>query len=130
MQSVEILVNTSGKNFSYTLSCTDRRGQVHTITDSGYGSKEDSMQSIEIQAHIQALGRMTKSAKLDIITDSQYVNTAFKEGWINRWQQNGWKNSKGKPVANAELWKALLKGLSMHCYKIQYKPSHGANYSV
>ena len=36
---------------------------------------------------------------------------AFNEGWLDKWQTNGWKNSKKEPVANQDLWKKMLEAI-------------------
>ncbi|EPS45818.1 hypothetical protein H072_174 [Dactylellina haptotyla CBS 200.50] len=47
---------------------------------------------------------------LVIATDSEYVVLGITQ-WVKTWAQNGWRNSKGKPVANRDLWEFLLKEL-------------------
>ena len=50
--------------------------------------------------------------------DSEYVVKGMTE-WIFKWMQNGWRNAKGKPVANKELFKEIydmvlmLKGVNV-----------------
>ena len=44
-----------------------------------------------------------------ITTDSAYVVNAFNQRWIPGWIRRGWKNSKGDPVANKELWLQLIQ---------------------
>lgn len=51
--------------------------------------------------------------EVTIVTDSAYVSNCYKEGWITNWRANGWKNYKGKPVANRELWETLDALVSM-----------------
>jgi ribonuclease HI len=41
-------------------------------------------------------------------SDSAYIINCWKEKWYQNWERNNWKNSKKKPVANKELWQALL----------------------
>ena len=41
-------------------------------------------------------------------SDSAYVINCWKEKWYQNWERNNWKNSKKKPVANKDLWQALL----------------------
>jgi ribonuclease HI len=67
----------------------------------------------------------------EIYTDSRYITGAFNEGWIERWEKEGWKtrshSTKGTglaPVANQDLWKpiiALAKELPVKFIKVQGK---------
>lgn len=71
-------------------------------------------QTMEIMAVIiglSALKRPPRDAaflrQVTVISDSAYVVNCYKDGWIHNWRQNGWKNYKGKPVVNRELWETL-----------------------
>lgn len=46
---------------------------------------------------------------LQIYSDSAYCMRAFNEGWLEKWQRNGWINSAKKPVANQDLWEEILE---------------------
>lgn len=74
--------------------------------------KDTTNNRCEMIAVIQALTEiegmsfsMPKSIKL--YSDSAYVVNAFLQGWIDKWKENGWKNSYGHDVKNRELWEAL-----------------------
>ena len=41
--------------------------------------------------------------------------------WIKTWKQNGWKNSKGQPVANSDIIKKIDKYLLKMDGKVQFK---------
>ena len=43
-----------------------------------------------------------------IFSDSKYVIDALNYNWIAKWQQNGWLNTKGCPVADRDLWLQLI----------------------
>jgi len=45
-----------------------------------------------------------------IACDSEYVVLGVTE-WLQKWIKRGWKNSAGRPVANADLWNKLLERL-------------------
>jgi ribonuclease HI len=42
-----------------------------------------------------------------LVSDSQYVLKGLTE-WRAGWERKGYRNSKGEPVANLALWKALF----------------------
>ncbi|KAF3280140.1 hypothetical protein TWF970_002897 [Orbilia oligospora] len=65
----------------------------------------------EIRAVIAALDhrawRGEACTRITIATDSQYVVHGITR-WIRTWVQEGWVTSKGRLVANRDLWEELL----------------------
>jgi ribonuclease HI len=61
--------------------------------------------------------------QVDVISDSAYVVNCFHEAWIHKWRQNGWKNYKGKPVVNRELWETL--DALQACFDVTWKKVKG-----
>lgn len=49
-----------------------------------------------------------KNVGVDLYTDSAYVYNGINQ-WVYGWLKRGWVNSKKEPVANKELWLALLE---------------------
>ena len=43
-----------------------------------------------------------------IYTDSAYCLNGLLQGWYKKWRKNGWKTTKGTPVANKQLWEQLI----------------------
>lgn len=43
-----------------------------------------------------------------IYTDSAYLSNCLKDKWYEKWRKNGWKNAKGEPVKNPDLWEDIL----------------------
>ena len=69
---------------------------------------------MEMKAVIEGLAHLGQLADIDgvdieVRTDSEYVCNGFNKGWIAKWQQNGWRTSGKKAVANQELWEELLR---------------------
>lgn len=90
------------------LLCKNREKQI-----SGYFENTTNNQ-MELTAVIEGVKAIKKPCNLTIYTDSAYVHNAFKEGWIDNWLQNGFKNSQKKEVANKDLWLTLLDLLKEH----------------
>lgn len=41
-------------------------------------------------------------------TDSAYLHNCITQRWYDKWQVNGWVNSKKQPVANKDIWELLI----------------------
>jgi ribonuclease HI len=65
-------------------------------------------QLMEIRAVAEALLAFPREVPVKVIGDSAYAIDCFKKNWHVRWEQNGWRNSSGKPVANRDEWERLL----------------------
>jgi ribonuclease HI len=61
---------------------------------------------MELMAAIQALETLNRPCKVEVHTDSQYVQKGIHE-WIHGWKRRGWRTADGKPVKNDDLWKRL-----------------------
>jgi ribonuclease HI len=82
------------------------------------GEAQTTNNRMELQAVIEALKSLKRSARVRIHTDSQYVHKGISE-WISGWKRKGWKTADGKPVKNQDLWKEL-DGLSVS-HTVQWK---------
>lgn len=69
---------------------------------------------MELQAAIEALRALKEPCRVALHTDSAYLQRAFEEGWLERWQRNGWKTASKKPVENQDLWQELLRLTRQH----------------
>ena len=75
---------------------------------------ETTNNRMELRAALEALRALREPCRAALHTDSAYLARAFNEGWLDRWQRNGWQNSKKKPVENRDLWEALLEQTARH----------------
>lgn len=67
-------------------------------------------QRMELMAVVAALKALKVTGwEVEVYSDSAYLVNAFGQKWLDKWQQNGWKNSKKEEVANQDLWKELLE---------------------
>ncbi len=69
-------------------------------------AKLTTNQRMELQAVLEAV--LDLASPLDIYSDSTYVVNCFRQNWHVGWVKRGWRNSKGDPVANQDLWKPLI----------------------
>ncbi len=73
------------------------------------GSEEKTTnQRMELKAAAQALRRVPPGSSVKLHSDSAYLVNCFKQGWMDRWQRNGWRTSRGEAVENQDLWHELL----------------------
>ena len=75
------------------------------------GTKADSThQRAELLALITALEYLkqhSKSESSSIFSDFKYAIDAINHNWIDKWQHNGWLNTKGNPINDRDLWLQL-----------------------
>ena len=70
---------------------------------------------MELLAVVKALEALKGAGwDVEVHSDSAYVVNAFNQKWLDKWQLNGWKNSKKEDVANQDLWRELLKLTSLN----------------
>jgi ribonuclease HI len=82
---------------------------------------------MELLAVISGLNALKRACEVTIVTDSQYVMKAFKEGWLDKWQENGWKTADKKPVKNQELWEDLLSAVDRHHIHWKWVKGHNGH---
>lgn len=63
---------------------------------------------MELKAVIEALRALKHPCKIDLYTDSQYVQKGMNE-WVKTWILKNWKN-----VKNVELWQELINLAESH----------------
>lgn len=77
------------------------------------GERVTTNNRMELMAAISALEALKKPARVDIHTDSEYVQKGISV-WINGWKRNGWRTSAKQPVKNADLWQRLDAAQARH----------------
>jgi len=80
---------------------------------------------MELTAAIQALTAIPQGSHVDLYTDSQYVKRGMEE-WMPGWLAKNWRGSSG-PVANQDLWKALLAASRAHQVNWYWVRGHTGN---
>jgi ribonuclease HI len=69
---------------------------------------------MELTAVVRGLRAVTRPCVVRVHIDSSYVMNAFRNGWLVRWQRNGWATRDKHPVKNRELWLELLAEVARH----------------
>jgi ribonuclease HI len=72
-----------------------------------YGAESDTTNNrMELMAAIKALESLRETCRVELYTDSQYVQQGISV-WMTNWKLKGWRRADNKPVKNADLWQAL-----------------------
>jgi ribonuclease HI len=71
-------------------------------------------QRMELTAALEALRAVPGRRRVRLHSDSAYLVNCFRDRWHERWERNGWTGSDKKPVANRDLWEALLAEARRH----------------
>ncbi|HIQ78631.1 MAG TPA: ribonuclease HI [Candidatus Scatomorpha intestinavium] len=90
------------------------------------GEAETTNNRMELSGVIAALGALTERCSVTLYTDSQYIERAINEHWLDSWKKRGWRRKDG-PVKNLELWQELDKLLHAHEVSVHWVKGHAEN---
>lgn len=85
---------------------------VISDSDSKSGTTNQEMEIIAVAEAFEALRGYKAGEKVILYSDSAYVINCFKDRWYDRWNSNGWLNSKLKPVENRDAWEKAINSLN------------------
>lgn len=81
---------------------------------------------MELMAAIQALAALRESCRIELHTDSKYVQKGISE-WLTGWKKRGWVKPDKQPVKNADLWKQLDAEASRHQVSWHWVKGHSGH---
>lgn len=81
---------------------------------------------MELMAAIQALTSLRESCKVELYTDSQYLQKGITQ-WLVNWKKKNWKKADNHPVKNADLWQELDKQASRHQVSWHWVKAHNGH---
>jgi ribonuclease HI len=81
---------------------------------------------MELMAAISALEALSQPSRVDLHTDSEYVQKGIS-AWINGWKRKGWRTAAGSPVKNAELWQRLDAARQRHEVRWHWVRGHAGH---
>ena len=87
---------------------------------------ETTNNRMELMAAIQALKLLREPCKIELYTDSQYLQKGITE-WLKNWKKNNWKKADKKPVKNADLWEELDKQAAHHQISWHWVKAHNGH---
>ncbi|NNC01874.1 ribonuclease HI [Corallococcus exiguus] len=80
---------------------------------------------MELTAALRAIQALRRPCVAEVFTDSMYLRNAFEEGWLSKWEKNGWRTSDKKAVQNADLWRELIAATQSHQVRWNWVRGHG-----
>jgi ribonuclease HI len=81
---------------------------------------------MELMAAITALEALKGPSRIDIHTDSEYVQKGIST-WIHGWKRRGWRTSAREPVKNADLWQRLDAAQARHEVRWHWVRGHAGH---
>jgi len=88
------------------------------------GEADTTNNRMELMSVIMGLAAITRPMDVVINTDSAYVEQAFTKGWLELWQQNGWRTASKQAVKNQDLWQRLAEEAARHNVSFQRVRGH------
>jgi ribonuclease HI len=90
------------------------------------GEAETTNNRMELMAVISALSALNRPCDVELFTDSQYIERAINEHWLDAWKRRGWRRKDGE-LKNAELWQRLDELLRTHTVTFSWVRGHDGN---
>ncbi len=92
-----------------------------------FGAESDTTNNrMELMAAIQALTNLREKCKVELYTDSQYVQKGITL-WLVNWKKKNWKKADNHPVKNADLWQELDRQASRHQISWHWVKGHNGH---
>lgn len=88
------------------------------------GFKNTTNNRMELMAVIKGLEALKKPSKVTLYSDSQYLVQSMTQGWVQKWQANGWKRNKKDLALNVDLWSQILDLCARHEVSFQWTKGH------
>ena len=83
------------------------------------GERETTNNRIELMAVIKGLEALSRRCRVDLYTDSQYVQKGVTE-WMAGWKRKGWPDR----IKNQDLWQQLDVLIAQHDVKMHWVRGH------
>lgn len=88
------------------------------------GEAETTNNRMELTAAIEGLKALKESCRVTLYSDSKYLVDAVNEGWVYKWEENGWMRTKREPALNPDLWEELLALMDEHEVTLVWVKGH------
>lgn len=81
---------------------------------------------MELTAVIRGLEALKRPSRVQLYTDSQYVQKGITQ-WIHDWKRRGWRTADKKPVKNIDLWQQLDALAGRHTVSWHWVKGHAGH---
>jgi ribonuclease HI len=95
-------------------------------TESAGGVPATTNNRMELTAVIRGLLHLGRPCQVTVVSDSEYVIKGLTE-WLPGWKRRDWKNSRKKPVLNADLWRILDLLAQFHEVRFEWTKGHAGH---
>lgn len=90
------------------------------------GEANTTNNRMEMMAVIRALEALKRPSKVEVHTDSQYVQKGVSE-WMAGWKRRNWRTASGQPVKNQDLWLQLDALAQLHQIEWKWVRGHAGH---
>lgn len=118
MKVVHIYAESNTENFrcidrgvGYVLELVTNKA---TYTRENFWLKTGTYNEAILSAFNEALERMTEKCEIHLHTQNKFLLNMIGSPTQALWEKSGFRNSKGKEIANADLWKEFAKVADGH----------------
>ena len=86
------------------------------------GEVESTNNRMELTAALKALQAIKIASRVEIVTDSEYLQRGVTE-WLPGWKKRNWQR-KGGTLANVDLWQNLDAAMTRHIVTWKWVRGH------
>lgn len=117
MYLVTMELRATPSHYWARLEFLDKAGKLHEKELEA--DRKATQNSNVLKAMEEALISLQRPCMINIHTDSDYLCGTIRNGWLTKWQQNGWKNAKGGDVKNAKQWECIARLMARHSCRLE-----------
>jgi len=90
------------------------------------GAADTTNNRMELMAVIKGLEALKKTSRVEVYTDSKYVQQGITQ-WLKGWKAKGWKTAAKQPVKNQDLWQELDEMQAKHTVTLHWVKGHAGH---
>ena len=118
--------NPGPGGWAFILRADEQGSEGPVETESAGGVPATTNNRMELTAVIRGLLHLEHPCQVTVVSDSEYVIKGLTE-WMPGWKRRDWKNSRKKPVLNADLWRILDRLASYHEVRFEWTKGHAGH---